>query len=87
MSDRPDAPSTPEEIIEDLRERAGLAAEEMNEGQGPLSKVVEVPLWRPEDTLEWEAAALIERWHSVLRQIAGGCSENPKDEASTALKP
>lgn len=86
MSDHPDAPSTPEEIVEDLRERAALAAEEMNEGQEALSKVIDVPLWRAEDTLEWEAAALIEKWSGTLTRIASGASDNPRDDAATALK-
>lgn len=78
-------PSTPDEIVEALREMAGLSADEMNEGNAPLGKVMSVPVWAREDTTEWEAADVIERFHGALRSIADGAPE-PQKIASEALE-
>ncbi|MCX5516224.1 hypothetical protein C3941_19740 [Kaistia algarum] len=76
--------STPAEIVDDLRELADLAADEMNEDNAALAKVMDVPTWRPEDTTEGQAADLIERYRGALQEIESGAAD-PRGVAVAAL--
>lgn len=60
--------STPEEIVEELRDKAREEAEDLNLEISPSAvKIGVARLWSPEDMLEWEAADCIE---DLLMQIS-----------------
>ena len=60
--------STPEEIVEELRDKAREEADDLNLEISPSAVRIGVArLWSPEDMLEWEAADCIE---DLLRQIS-----------------
>ena len=60
--------STPEEIVEELRDKAREEADDLNLERSPSAVRIGVArLWSPEDMLEWEAADCIE---DLLRQIS-----------------
>lgn len=76
--------TTPEELVEELREAAELSNRLANEGNEPLKAVMVVPDFLIEDTTEWEAADLIEAWHRSLKSIAEGAPD-PVGIAKDAL--
>lgn len=60
--------STPEEIVEELRDKAREEAEDLNLEISPSAvKIGVARLWSPEDMLEWEAADCIE---DLLRRLS-----------------
>ncbi|MFG1302710.1 hypothetical protein V5F34_01030 [Xanthobacter autotrophicus] len=53
--------STPEEIVEELRDKAREEADDLNLEISPTAVRLGVArLWSPEDMIEWEAADCIE---------------------------
>lgn len=74
------------DLIEDLREQAALAADEMNEGNKPLAEVISVPAYGPDDTVEGAAADVIERMVHALFKILSGAAD-PVSVAREALTP
>lgn len=60
--------STPEEIVEDLRDKAREEADDLNLEISPTAVRIGVArLWSPEDMIEWEAADCID---DLLRQLS-----------------
>ncbi len=81
-------------LIEELREKAEEAAEEANEGNAALSKVMNVPLTRPQNMIEWEAADVIGELSEALSNISDGNGDakaiaakvfDPKERAKRML--
>jgi len=59
--------STPEEIVEELRDKAREEADDLNLEISPTAVRLGVArLWSPEDMIEWEAADCIE---DLLKQL------------------
>lgn len=60
--------STPEEIVEDLRDKAREEADDLNLEISPTAvRIGAARLWSAEDMLEWEAADCIE---DLLKQLS-----------------
>lgn len=60
--------STPEEIVEELRDKAREEADDLNLEISPTAVRLGVArLWSPEDMIEWEAADCIE---DLLKQLS-----------------
>ncbi|MFG1429190.1 hypothetical protein [Roseixanthobacter glucoisosaccharinicivorans] len=73
-------------LVEELREKAEEAAEEANDGNAALSKVINVKPARPQDMIEWEAADVIEELSDALSNISDGNSD-PKSIADKVFDP
>lgn len=73
-------------LIEELREKAEEAAEEANDGNAALSKVMNVPVARPQDMIEWEAADVIGELSEALSNISEGVGD-PRDIADKVFDP
>lgn len=62
--------STPEEIVEELRDKAREEAEDLNLEISPSAvKIGVARIWSPEDMLEWEAADCIEDLLMQIRRL------------------
>jgi hypothetical protein len=75
----------PAEVIDEPKELAQVAVEDSNEGNEVLARVIPVLKVFIEQTTEWQAADMLQRFAPALRTIAR-VDANPHQIAEDALR-